>query len=718
MKNTTTTLLLVIFTMATAVAQIPNDHYFRFDFQNKSLINHSPGDAIDLGTRENVVLKDLEDRFGDPQGAVEITVAPFNGLANPVPTIGTSAQALSFWVKRDQLTNTSDGRIISIYQNAGSKVGFKIRFQRRAPDNKFKIYHELIISSSNRVFESKETAAPLDDSEWHHIIYQVDYEATQDSADFSFYIDGTKDTALSTRLFVGKNWKFMNNSQFPLRIGNTMGIDDVRYYERALSATERDLLYTEKPMKRIYVDANASGDNTGADWANAFTDAQTALTHAYKGSEVWVAEGTYTRERDGDNQRNYAFIWLHDSIKLYGGFNGTETALSQRDWNTNPTIFSGNFENTVTKTDNALAVFVGPFLEGTFGYIDGIKITDGYADGGVSEFGGSGSAIYLGDYGDAHFKNIEIYNNYAEAGVIGAFIFSTDRKYTFENMDIHDNDAKGGTAFFLRTRPGAQSLTATWINCLIHDNTSRGSLNYYGAVGALAQDAGILRNDFINCTFANNKNLIPSTTGEGNILTSGTNITMNMYNCIMSGNGNESDLGPNQAKVPSLVNIVNSILNDSELPLAWTLVDNEDVSPRFTDSLNGDYTLTKNSPAVNAGTLNIIDFIFPSTDFAGNPRNLSKSIDIGCYEYQGNVSIKNQILNAVNVYPNPTSAMLTIEQGAERYTRATIQDMSGKTVKSYIGKVSSVDVSTLPTGIYLIQLSSATQTSYARFIKH
>lgn len=93
----------------------------------------------------------------------------------------------------------------------------------------------------------------------------------------------------------------------------------------------------------IYVDDTAVGANNGSSWANAYASLQSALTVAVESDEIWVAAGTYKPSSyNGENPGDPAdprlmHFRLKPSVGLYGGFAGTETALGQRDWETNVT---------------------------------------------------------------------------------------------------------------------------------------------------------------------------------------------------------------------------------------------------------------------------------------------------------------------------------------------------------------------------------------------
>src|ERR1700752_3196366 len=98
----------------------------------------------------------------------------------------------------------------------------------------------------------------------------------------------------------------------------------------------------------IYVDINASGLNDGSSWTDAYTDLNAAIAAASSG-EIWVADGTYYTGISGNNAATFT---LKNNVALYGGFDGNETMLSQRNPKVFLSILSGDQDFTGTPTSN------------------------------------------------------------------------------------------------------------------------------------------------------------------------------------------------------------------------------------------------------------------------------------------------------------------------------------------------------------------------------
>ena len=95
-------------------------------------------------------------------------------------------------------------------------------------------------------------------------------------------------------------------------------------------------------IRFVNVDATPGGD--GMSWETAYINLFDALDEAAIDSlieQIWVAQGTYTPDRGQGNQ-NDSFFLVND-LDLYGGFDGTEDQLDDRDPLKNPTILSGDF---------------------------------------------------------------------------------------------------------------------------------------------------------------------------------------------------------------------------------------------------------------------------------------------------------------------------------------------------------------------------------------
>ncbi|MEO7425738.1 MAG: Ig-like domain-containing protein [Fibrobacteria bacterium] len=178
------------------------------------------------------------------------------------------------------------------------------------------------------------------------------------------------------------------------------------------------------------VDASAHGKNTGTNWADAFTDLQTALTSNILG-EIWVAKGTYKPTSGAD--RSVSFV-TQASLHLYGGFKGSETAREQRDLANNTTILSGEIGSTVA-TDNSYHVVRGASNT----TIDGFTITGGYADVGLTE-NGKGGAIYVNGF-SPNILNCTFKNNYAASS--GGAVSINGSLSQFINCIFADNKAEG-----------------------------------------------------------------------------------------------------------------------------------------------------------------------------------------------------------------------------------------------------------------------------------
>ncbi|MBN1191386.1 MAG: tandem-95 repeat protein [Dehalococcoidales bacterium] len=78
-----------------------------------------------------------------------------------------------------------------------------------------------------------------------------------------------------------------------------------------------------------------------------------------------------------------------------------------------------------------------------------------------------------------------------------------------------------------------------------------------------------------------------------------------------------------------------------------------DQDPLFTDPENGDFTLQKKSPAIDAGLA--VDTI--ATDYAGNARPEDTGIDIGAYEY---VKTNSSPVNHVKIKPSTARATASL----------------------------------------------------------
>jgi predicted outer membrane repeat protein len=153
----------------------------------------------------------------------------------------------------------------------------------------------------------------------------------------------------------------------------------------------------------VYVDASAtSGADDGTSWSDAFqgpSGLRRALAAAASGDEIWVADGTYLPTLSGVRTRSFD---LKTNVKLYGGFAGGETSLSQRDPSLHIAVLSGDLAGDDAGGnygDNSYHVVAGRNL-GFETLLDGFTIRGGNADGpSASSDDGGGGLLFVSGQG-------------------------------------------------------------------------------------------------------------------------------------------------------------------------------------------------------------------------------------------------------------------------------------------------------------------------------
>ncbi|MCB0648204.1 MAG: hypothetical protein KDC49_16155 [Saprospiraceae bacterium] len=198
---------------------------------------------------------------------------------------------------------------------------------------------------------------------------------------------------------------------------------------------------------QVFVKWDATGANNGTSWANAYTDLQMAIDSNVINKEIWVAQGTYYPVSDLNGNYGPADLrsktfhgrvgFSSSFLRMYGGFNGTETALNQRNPSAYPTILSGVNNNCY----HVFTLFNNTYISNQ---IDGFQITGGNANGPqTGEQNGAG--FYVAN------SNIKIVNSqlhYNTAIQDGGAIYSENSFLRIENTTLNNNNAMNGGAVF------------------------------------------------------------------------------------------------------------------------------------------------------------------------------------------------------------------------------------------------------------------------------
>ncbi len=315
----------------------------------------------------------------------------------------------------------------------------------------------------------------------------------------------------------------------------------------------------------LYVNMAATGKNDGSSWQNAFVNLQDAIDNAASGNEIWTAQGTYfpTKKFGGNTDRHRAFS-MKAKVEIYGGFNGTETMLSQAEPQTYLTVLSGDIGEVANKFDNCYHVFyhLNPKGLDYTSVLNGFTISGGYCiDDPINPSG----AAMLNNINYPLIKNCKFVENYA---VNGGAVSNIEANPEFNNCYFSNSaTTSGGSISNYNSYP-------VFNNCRFVNNSS----DFHG--GAIYNNSSNMIMD--NCYFYNSNSKLggaiynsnsseiiiknskfrqcTSTNSGGTIANNSSNIYI--YNTII-----DSSFSVNGSAVYSFggtSNIYNSLLSDNK----------------------------------------------------------------------------------------------------------------------------------------------------------
>jgi hypothetical protein len=427
---------------------------------------------------------------------------------------------------------------------------------------------------------------------------------------------------------------------------------------------------------------SASTLQASPSWATSTTDLQGAINAATTGDQIWVAAGTY-KPTSNTADRGASFAML-PGVKIYGGFVGSETALSQRpainpqtgssvSGSPSSSTLSGDIDNDGTLANNSYHVINNPasLSLNNSAILDGFVITGGNANGS-SDPDNRGGGVYNNGGGSGQvcspsFRNCLLQGN--SASLRGGAMNNDGRNSGLSspvliNCAFVGNSATtNGGAMFNDGQNGQSSPVLT--NCTLQNNSvssTGGAMFNFGLGG---QSSPVLT----NCALQSN-----SANSGGAMYNSGVNGQSRpvLTNCAFVGNwatfgGAMYNDGRNGGvSSPVLTNSVlwknadgNAFfnLNATGASATYSLFDNTtnvDISgPGNLTTTTSPFASTASvalavcSPAINAGDPNSQTAAtgpysvtaLPQTDLVGQPRIVSPGlpvarVDMGAVEYQ------------------------------------------------------------------------------------
>jgi len=393
----------------------------------------------------------------------------------------------------------------------------------------------------------------------------------------------------------------------------------------------------------VYVDTdNASGTENGTSWLTAFRTIQAGVNAAVSsGGDVWVAEGTYVGTGG-------TVVEMKQNVRVYGGFDGTETLFSQRDWATKKAIIDGQGARRCVS------------FTGISATLDGFTITRGKssAGGGVlAEFStptiknctfednsaDNGGALDLfSNVGITMLSENVFRGNTAVAG--GAARFRGCSSTFLMDCSFEDNSGDEGGAVFT----SESSLSLSWLE--FRGNTVTGGTGRGGIVCCVGSPAaGLYACEFQGNTGISLVNDEASPTIEDCVFAGNTgSVIKNIassptirYSTLAWNRSMEGGIVSDSSSIPTVVGSIlwrngpaeildsqkTAIVTYSCVRGGYAGEGNISSNPHFVDMRGGDLRLCPVSACLNA-----VSTGYPQKDIRGTSRPQGAKADMGAYE--------------------------------------------------------------------------------------
>ncbi|MBN1180204.1 MAG: DUF11 domain-containing protein [Anaerolineae bacterium] len=333
----------------------------------------------------------------------------------------------------------------------------------------------------------------------------------------------------------------------------------------------------------LYAAPTAQGSGDCSSWANACT-LQTALGNAASDDEIWVQAGVHKPTVTTD--RTISFT-LDSGAYIFGGFDGTETSLDQRDWQANVTILSGDIDNNDVNTDGNFIAETPADIQGNNSYhvlftdtaaggtvLDGFVITAGQANGAANTDETRGGGMYNHD-NNLWLENLIFSGNTATQYGGGMYNASTDYLWlmniTFSGNTVTGSGGGGG----MHNRYSSPVLAGvTFSNSSASQSSMGGGLDNQFSSSPTLTDVTFVNNsagwgggmsnysnchpELTNATFSGNS-ATGSSGGTGGGMNNANSSNPTLTNVVFSGNSATNTGGGMSNSVsssPELTNVV------------------------------------------------------------------------------------------------------------------------------------------------------------------